>query len=167
MNYLRKTYTFDQPGLVLRKIMPNAIFPHFFILHESGDLYQIYKKIKDFGYMTKMLMREVYEIKDSARSTFIKILYKIMENYPVIIKDDLGNLTKEIKIVVNKQSKLIGIENIGKVEIKKRKDGAFIIKVEQIDETLLSYIKVYYDVLTKRLPIYSIGNEIKKLKFLK
>ena len=167
MEYLSKTYTIDQPGVVLRKIVPDAIFPHFFILHESGDLYQIYKKIKDFGYSTKILMREAFEIRDSVRSTFMKILYKILEKYPSIIADDHGNLTEEIKIYVNKQSKLIGIENIGDVDIKQRKDGTFIITIRRIDELLLSYIKEYYDVLAKRSPIQNIGDEIKKLGFLK
>ncbi len=47
MEYLSKAYTIDQPELVLdrgKKLLPDFIFPHFFILHESGELYQIYKK---------------------------------------------------------------------------------------------------------------------------
>jgi len=167
MDYLSKTYTIDQPGVVLRKIVPDAIFPHFFILHESGDLYQIYKKIKDYGYSTKTLMREVYEIRDSARSTFMKILYNILDKYPAILADDHGNLKDEIRIVVNKQSKLIGIENIGDVDIEKRTDGSYIIIVKKIDEILLSYIKEYYDVLYSRLPINNIGSEIKKMGYIK
>ena len=165
MNYLSKTYTIDQPGLVLKRIVPDYVFPHFFILHESGELYQIYKKIKDFGYSTKTLMRELYEIKDSARSTFMKILYKILEEYPTIIKDKYGNLPKEIKITVNKQSKLIGIENIGDIDIKKRKDGTYVVIIRAIDETLLNYINEYYDILTKRLSIYNIGEILKKWGF--
>ena len=165
LRYLNKTYTIDQPGLILRKVVPNVIFPHFFILHESGELYQIYKKIKDFGYSTKTLMRELYEIRDSARSTFIKILYKILEGYPIIIKDEHGNLAKEIKITVNKQSKLIGIENIGDVDIKKRKDGTYVVTIKAIDKTILNYINEYYDVLIERLPIYNIGEVLKRWGF--
>jgi hypothetical protein len=40
MNYLSRFYTIDQPGLILKVFEPDFIFPHFFILHESGDLYQ-------------------------------------------------------------------------------------------------------------------------------
>ncbi len=168
INYLRTAYAIDQPGLILKKIVPNFIFPHFFILHESGDIYQIYKKIKDFGYSTKTLIREVYEIRDSARSTFIKILYEILKNYPTIIKDKKGDfvdLTKEITVIVNKESKLIGIENIGDVKIVERPDKTYAITVKAIDEILLNYIKEYYDILAKRLPLYNIGSELKKWGF--
>jgi hypothetical protein len=170
MEYLSKSYTIDQPELVLdrgKELIPDFIFPHFFILHESGDLYKIYKKIKDYGYSTKSLMRDVYEMKDSARSTFIKIITKLVEGYPFIFKDDEGTLNKPISVRVTKSSKISGIENIGDVEIIKRKDGTYIVKVKGVDSTIIDYINRYYDVLVKRMPLYNIAEVFKREGFKK
>lgn len=170
MEYLSKSYTIDHPELVLdrgKQLIPDFIFPHFFILHESGDLYKIYKKIKDYGYSTKSLMRDVYEMKDSARSTFIKIITELVKSHPYIFKDDEGNLTKEIKVIAPKSFKISGIENIGEVEIIKRKDGTYIVKVKRIDSTIIDYINRYYDVLVKRMPLYNIAEIVKREGFKK
>jgi len=170
MEYLSKSYTIDHPELVLdrgKQLIPDFIFPHFFILHESGDLYKIYRKIKDYGYSTKSLMRDVYEMKDSARSTFIKIITELVKGYPYIFKDDNGNLIKEIKVRASKSSKISGIENIGEVEIIKKKDGSYLIKVKKVDPTLIDYINRYYDVLVKRMPLYNIAEIIKREGFKK
>jgi hypothetical protein len=170
MEYLNKSYTIDQPELILdrgKKLLPDFIFPHFFILHESGDLYKIYKKIKDYGYTTKSLMRDIYEIKNSVRSTFIKIITELAKGYPFIFKDDNGNLIKEIKIPVTRSSKISGIENIGDVEIIKRKDGTYIVKVKKVDSTIVDYINRYYDVLVKRMPLYNIAEVFKREGFKK
>ena len=174
MEYLSKSYTIDQPELVLdrgKELIPDFIFPHFFILHESGDLYQIYRKIKDYGYSTKSLMRDVYEMKDSTRSTFIKIITELVKGYPYIFKDDEGNLTREIKVKASKSSKISGIENIGAeendVEIIKRKDGSYLIRVKKVDPTIVDYINRYYDVLVKRMPLYNIAEIFKREGFKK
>jgi len=167
MEYLSKSYTIDQPELILKKFIPDFIFPHFFILHESGDLYKIYRKIKDYGYATKSLMRDVYEMKDSARSTFIKIITELVKGYPFIFKDDEGNLTREIKVRASKSSKISGIENIGKVDIIKRKDGTYLIKVKKVDPTIVDYINRYYDILIKRMPLYNIAEIFKREGFKK
>jgi len=170
MEYLSKSYTIDHPELVLdrgKQLIPDFIFPHFFILHESGDLYKIYRKIKDYGYSTKSLMRDVYEMKDSARSTFIKIITELVKGYPYIFKDDNGNLIKEIKVQVSKSSKISGIENIGEVEIIKKKDGSYLIKVKKVDPTLIDYINRYYDILVKRMPLYNIAEIFKREGFKK
>jgi len=164
MDFLSKTYSIDQPELVLdrgKKLVPDFIFPHFFILHESGNLYKIYEKIKDFGYATKALMRDIYEIKDSARSIFIKIVTKLIEGYPSILKDKYGNI-EEIKLRVTKASQLSGIENIGDIDIEKRKDGTYILTVKRIDQNLLDYIENYQDVLAKRMPIFNIMEVLKQ-----
>jgi len=174
MEYLSKSYTIDQPELVLdrgKKLIPDFVFPHFFILHESGELYQIYKKIKNFGYATKSLIRDIYEIKGSARSTFMKIITKLVEGYPFIFKDNLGNLSIPIKEKVIRASQIKGIENIGKdindVDIIKKKDGTYIIIVKRIDPTIVDYINRYYDVLVKRMPLYNIAEVFKKEAFKK
>ena len=167
MEYLSKFYTIDQPELILKKFIPDFIFPHFLILHESGELYKIYEKVKDYGYTTKSLMRNVYEMKDSARSTFIKIITELVKGYPYIFKDDDGNLTREIKVKASRFSQISGIENIGEVDIIKRKDGTYIVKVKRIDSTLIDYINMYYDVLVKRMPLYNIAEVLKKEGFKK
>ena len=167
MKYLSRAYTIDQPELILKKFIPDFIFPHFFILHESGDLYKIYKKIKDYGYSTKSLMRDVYEMKDSARSTFIKIITELAKGYPFIFKDDNGNLVKPIPVIVTRSSKISGIENIGDVEIIKKKDGTYIVKVKKVDSTIVDYINRYYDVLVKRMPLYNIAEVFKREGFKK
>jgi len=168
MNYLSRFYTIDQPGLILKVFEPNFIFPHFFVLHESGDLYKIYKKIKDYGYATKSLMRDVYEIKDSARSTFIKIITELVKRYPLEFKDDKGTLKDPIEIPIIKKTSLFGIENIGKVSIEKNKGtGRYILKIKEIDPTLIDYINMYYDVLVKRMPLYNIAEIFKREGFKK
>jgi len=166
MEYLSKSYTIDHPELILGKFVPDYIFPHFFILHESGDLYQIYKKIKDYGYTTKSLMRDIYELKTSARSTFMKILTILVEGYPSIFKDDDGNI-REITVKAQKASQISGIENIGDVDIIKRKDGTYIVKVKRVDETLIDYINRYYDILVKRMPLNNIREVLKREEFKK
>jgi len=167
MGYLSKAYIIDQPELILKKFIPDFIFPHFFILHESGELYKIYEKVKDYGYSIKSLMKNVYEIKDSARSTFIKIITELVKSYPYIFKDNDGNLIREIKVKASRFSQISGIENIGKVEIIKKKDGTYLIKVKKVDSTLIDYINMYYDVLAKRMPLYNIAEVIKKEGFKK
>jgi len=165
MGYLSKSYTIDQPELVLdrgKNLIPDFIFPHFFILHESGKLYQIYKKIKDYGYSTKSLMRDVYELKSSARSTFIKIITQLVEGYPYIFKDNEGNLITPITVKAIKASMVQGIENIGDVEIIKRKDGAYLVNVKKVDSIIVDYINRYYDILVKRMPLYNIAEVLKK-----
>jgi hypothetical protein len=168
MEYLSKSYTIDQPELVLdrgKQLIPDFVFPHFFILHESGEIYQIYKKIKDYGYTTKSLMRDVYEIRNTSRSTFIKIITELVKNYPSIFKDDYGNLKKEIRVTVTRSSKISGIENLGNVEIKKRKDGTYLIIVKKVDSTIVDYVNRYYDILVKRMPLYNISEIIKRDAF--
>lgn len=170
MEYLSKSYTIDQPELVLDRgkyLIPDFIFPHFFVLHESGDLYQIYKKIKDYGYTTKSLMRDIYELKSSARSTFIKIITKLVEGYPNIFKDDNGNLLREITIKATRASQISGIENIGDVEIIKRTDGTHLVKVKRVNQTIIDYIDRYYDILVKRMPLYNIAEVLEKEGFKK
>jgi len=171
MEYLSKSYTIDQPELVLdrgKKLLPDFIFPHFFILHESGELYKIYEKIKDYSYATKSLMRDIYEIRGSARSIFIKIITELLKGYPSIFKDDKGTLKNPIEIPIMKKSGLIGIENIGKVQIEKRKEGiGYELKIKGVDSTLIDYINMYYDVLVKRMPLYNIAEVLKKEGFKK
>jgi len=159
LEYLNKSYTIDHPELVLdrgKKLVPDFIFPHFFILHESGDLYKIYKIIKDFGYTTKSLMRDILKIKGSARSTFIEILTKLVEGYPFIFKDDFGNLNTPINVKATRESQILGIENIGNVSIEKRNDKTYLIKVTKVKPIILNYINRYYDVLVKRMPLFNI-----------
>jgi len=171
MEYLSKSYTIDQPELVLdrgKKLLPDFIFPHFFILHESGDLYKIYEKIKDYSYATKSLMRDIYEIRGSARSIFIKIITELVKGYPFIFKDDKGNLENPIEIPIIKKTNLLGIENIGKVSIEKKKEGTgYILKIKKIDSTIVDYINRYYDVLVKRMPLYNIAEVFKREGFKK
>jgi hypothetical protein len=165
LEYLNRSYTIDHPELVLNKIVPDFIFPHFFILHESGDLYKIYKRIKDFGYNTKSLMRDIYELKSSVRFTFIKIITKLIENYPSIFKDSNGTLSQTLTIKAIKASQISGIENIGDVTIEKRKDGSYLVKITKVDQTIVDYINRYYDILVKRMPLYNIAEVFKKEGF--
>ena len=167
MEFLSKTYSIDQPELVLdrgKRFLPDYIFPHFFILHESGELYQTYEKIKDFGYATKALMKDIYEIKDSARSTFIKIITKLIEGYPNIIKDEYGNI-EPINLKVTRASQVAGIENIGEVDITKRKDGTYIITIKRVDHTIIDYLDRYHDILARRMPLFNIMEVLKKEGF--
>ncbi len=60
-----------------------------------------------------------------------------------------------------------GIENIGDVEIIKRKDGTYIVKVKKVDSTIIDYINRYYDVLVKRMPLYNIAEVFKREGFKK
>jgi len=168
MNYLSRFYTIDQPGLILKVYEPEFIFPHFFVLHESGDLYKIYKKIKDYGYATKSLMRDVYEIKGSARSTFIKIITELVKRYPLEFKDNKGTLKDPIEIPIIKKTNLLGIENIGNIKIEKNEvTGGYELKIKKIDPTLIDYIDMYYDVLVKRMPLYNIAEIFKREGFKK
>jgi len=168
MNYLSRFYTIDQPGLILKVFEPNFIFPHFFVLHESGDLYKIYKKIKDYGYATKSLMRDVYEIKNSSRSIFIKIITELVKRYPLEFKDDKGTLKEPIEIPIIKKTNLFGIENIGKIEVEKNKEtGGYKLKIKKIDPTFIDYINMYYDILVKRMPLYNIVEIFKREGFKK
>ena len=168
MNYLSRFYTIDQPGLILKVFEPNFIFPHFFVLHESGELYKIYKKIKDYGYATKSLMRDVYEIRGSARSTFIKIITELVKRYPLEFKDNKGTLKDPIEIPIIKKTSLFGIENIGKIEVEKNGEtGGYKLKIKKIDPTLIDYINMYYDVLVKRMPLYNIAEIFKREGFKK
>ena len=168
MNYLSKFYTIDQPGLILKVYEPDFIFPHFFVLHESGELYKIYKKIKDYGYATKSLMRDVYEIKGSARSIFIKIITELVKRYPLKFKDNKGTLKEPIEIPIIRKTNLLGIENIGKIKIEKKETtGEYILKIKAIDPTLIDYINMYYDVLVKRMPLYNIAEIFKREGFKK
>ena len=171
MEYLSKSYTIDHPELVLdrgKQLIPDFIFPHFFILHESGDLYKIYKKIKDYGYSTKSLMRDVYEMKNSARSIFMKIITELIKKYPLGFKDDKGTLKNPIEIPIIKRTNLLGIENIGKVSIEKKKEGTgYILKIKEIDPTFIDYINMYYDILVKRMPLYNIAEIFKREGFKK
>jgi adenylate kinase family enzyme len=168
MNYLSRFYTIDQPGLILKVFEPDFIFPHFFILHESGDLYKIYRKIKDYGYTTKSLMKDVYEIKNSSRSIFMKIITELVKRYPLEFKDDKGTLEEPIEIPIPKKANLSGIENIGKVSIEKNKETiGYKLKIKKLDSTLIDYINMYYDVLVKRMPLYNIAEIFKREGFKK
>jgi hypothetical protein len=60
-----------------------------------------------------------------------------------------------------------GIENIGDVEIIKRKDGTYLIKIKSVDSTIIDYINGYYDILVKRIPLYNIAEVIKREGFKK
>ena len=113
-------------------------------------------------------MRDVYEIKDSARSTFIKIITELVKRYPLEFKDDKGTLKDPIEIPIIKKTSLFGIENIGKVSIEKNKGtGRYILKIKEIDPTLIDYINMYYDVLVKRMPLYNIAEIFKREGFKK
>ncbi len=67
-----------------------------------------------------------------------------------------------------KKSRLIGLENIGKVQIEKRKEGiGYELKIKKVDSTIVDYINSYYDVLVKRMPLYNIAEVFKREGFKK
>ena len=160
---------------ILKRFMPDFVFPMLLLLHESTELRKTYAEIKLYNNTIKAL-NDTFGIKGSHRATFLKILVELSKNISNITnkKDPKGNYTVNPPVLVevdneNAVESLKHIGNISKRHVIEESTGGdpdnhyitkeiheeWYIKIKSIHPDIYFFLKNNHHILERRAKLHA------------
>ncbi len=172
---IRHQISIEELRPILKKFMPDFVFPMLLLLHESTELRKTYAEIKLYNNTIKAL-NDTFGIKGNHRATFLKILVELSKNISSITnkKDSKGNyiLDPPVLVEVDNENAIESLKHIGNVSKRhaieestggdqdlgyhtKEVHEEWYIKIKSIHPDIYFFLKNNHHILKKRAKLHA------------
>jgi energy-coupling factor transporter ATP-binding protein EcfA2 len=172
---IRHQISIEELRPILKRFMPDFIFPMLLLLHEATELRKTYAEIKLYNNTIKAL-NDTFGIKGSHKATFLKILVELGKNISNITnkKDPKGNyiINPPVLVEVDNENAIESLKHIGSVSkrhvieeftggdpdtkhITKEIHEEWYIKIRSIHPDVYFFLKNNHHILEKRAKLHA------------
>jgi hypothetical protein len=172
---IRHQISIEELRPILKKFMPDFVFPMLLLLHESTELRKTYTEIKLYNNTIKAL-NDTFGIKGNYRATFLKILVELSKNIASITnkKDSKGNyiINPPVLVEVDNENAVESLKHIGNVSkkhviqeftggdrdtdyITKEIHEEWYIKIKSIHPDIYFFLKNNHHILERRAKLHA------------